>query len=45
MHASILNSVPAVHTTYITVLLYERYYRFFFTEHKPDKILVNGVMT
>ncbi len=27
MHASILNSVPAVHTTYITVLLYERYYR------------------
>ncbi len=27
MHASILNNVPAVHTTYITVLLYERYYR------------------
>ncbi len=27
MHASILNSVPAVHTTYITVLRYERYYR------------------
>ncbi len=27
MHASILNSVPAVHTTYIMVLLYERYYR------------------
>ncbi len=26
MHASILNSVPAVHTTYITVLLSERYY-------------------
>ncbi len=27
MHASILNSFPAVHTTYLTVLLYGRYYR------------------
>ncbi len=27
MHASILNSVPAVHTTYLTVLLYGRNYR------------------